>query len=106
MSVRRAAKGKKRAIQQVLSEDEHQSEASSSSAPLDAVAARRREKQPAVPPVKKPKRAETRKCPICDEPIPLRLLSRHAGLEWERLEEIVRCIGSTEVLGEAEPDDG
>ncbi|EIW61650.1 uncharacterized protein TRAVEDRAFT_56908 [Trametes versicolor FP-101664 SS1] len=52
------------------------------------------------------KRAETRKCPICDEPIPLRLLSKHAVLEAERLEEIVRSIGSTEVLGEAEPDDG
>ncbi|KAI0650508.1 hypothetical protein C8Q79DRAFT_900784 [Trametes meyenii] len=52
------------------------------------------------------KRAETRKCPICEEPIPLRLLAKHAILESERLEEIVRCIGSTEVLGEAEPDDG
>ncbi|OSD04608.1 hypothetical protein PYCCODRAFT_1363875 [Trametes coccinea BRFM310] len=52
------------------------------------------------------KRAETRKCPICSEPIPLRLLAKHAVLESERLEEIVRAIGSTEVLGEAEPDDG
>ena len=52
------------------------------------------------------KRAETRKCPICEEPIPLRLLPKHAELEWERLEEIMRAIGSTEVLGEAEPDDG
>ncbi|KAL1946468.1 hypothetical protein VTO73DRAFT_14572 [Trametes versicolor] len=103
MSARRAAKGKKRAIQQVLSEDEQSSEASSSSVP--AATPRAREKQPALP-VKKPKRAETRKCPICDEPIPLRLLSKHAALESERLEEIVRSIGSTEVLGEAEPDDG
>ena len=52
------------------------------------------------------KRAETRKCPVCDEAIPIRLLGKHADLEWERLEEIMRCIGSTEVLGEAEPDDG
>ena len=51
------------------------------------------------------KRAETRKCPVCDEVIPIRLLGKHAELEAERLEEIVRCIGSTEVLGEAEPED-
>ncbi|KAI0353069.1 hypothetical protein OH77DRAFT_1407866 [Trametes cingulata] len=98
-------RGKKRPIQQVLAEDEQLSEASSSSTPLAPRSPRALEKQPAVP-VKKPKRAETRKCPICDEPIPLRLLAKHAVLESERLEEIVRCIGSTEVLGEAEPDDG
>lgn len=117
----RSIRGKKRAIQQVLSEDEQSSEASSSSAP--AATPRAREKQPALPvkkrahcgsatqvvtltPCSSAKRAETRKCPICDEPIPLRLLSKHAVLEAERLEEIVRSIGSTEVLGEAEPDDG
>ncbi|KAH9899625.1 hypothetical protein C8Q73DRAFT_328732 [Cubamyces lactineus] len=105
MSIRQAAKGKKRAIQQVLEEDEAPSEASSSTTPLAPPSPRAREKQPALP-VKKPKRAETRKCPICEEPIPLRLLPKHAELEWERLEEIVRAIGSTEVLGEAEPDDG
>lgn len=43
---------------------------------------------------------------MCDEPIPLRLLGKHAELEAERLQEIIACIGSTEVLGEAEPDDG
>ncbi|KAI0375889.1 hypothetical protein BV20DRAFT_985022 [Pilatotrama ljubarskyi] len=105
MSIRRAAKGKKRAIEQVLAEDEQFSEASSSSTPRAPRSPRALEKQPAVP-SKKPKRAETRKCPICEEPIPLRLLPKHAVLESERLEEIVRCIGSTEVLGEAEPDDG
>ena len=42
---------------------------------------------------------------MCDEVIPIRLLGKHAELEAERLEEIVRCIGSTEVLGEAEPED-
>ncbi|KAI0638411.1 hypothetical protein C8Q77DRAFT_1215222 [Trametes polyzona] len=103
MPSRQAAKGKKRAIQQVHTDDEQLSEASSSSAPI--ASPRAREKQPAMP-VKKPKRAETRKCPICDEAIPLRLLPKHAVLESERLEEIVRCIGSTEVLGEAQPDDG
>ncbi|KAJ8468737.1 hypothetical protein ONZ51_g9452 [Trametes cubensis] len=105
MSIRQAAKGKKRAIQQVLEEDETPSEPSSSTTPLAPSSPRAREKQPALP-VKKPKRAETRKCPICEEPIPLRLLPKHAELEWERLEEIMRAIGSTEVLGEAEPDDG
>lgn len=43
---------------------------------------------------------------MCDEPIPLRLLGKHAELEAERLQEIIACIGSTEVLGEAEPVDG
>ncbi|KAH9850811.1 hypothetical protein C2E23DRAFT_834233 [Lenzites betulinus] len=104
MSVRQVAKGKKRA-HQVITDDEQLSEASSSSSAPAAPSSRAREKQPAVP-VKKPKRAETRKCPICDEAIPLRLLAKHAVLESERLEEIVRCIGSTEVLGEAEPDEG
>ena len=36
----------------------------------------------------------------------MRLLERHADLEAERVDEIVRAIGSTEVLGIAEPDDG
>lgn len=52
------------------------------------------------------RRAVTRKCPVCDEEIPLRLLDRHADLEAERVDEIMRCIGSTEVLDSAEPDDG
>ncbi|KAI9000787.1 hypothetical protein BD414DRAFT_451451 [Trametes punicea] len=103
MSIRHVAKGKKRAIQQVLSEGEVVEASSSTSSAVRT--SRAREKQPAVP-VKKPKRAETRKCPICDELIPLRLLSKHAVLESERLEEIVRAIGSTKVLVEAGPDDG
>ncbi|KAI0677311.1 hypothetical protein C8Q78DRAFT_1065889 [Trametes maxima] len=105
MSVRQAAKGRKRAIRQVLSDDEQPTAPPTAAVPTTSTSPRAREKQPAVP-VKKPKRAETRKCPICEEPIPLRLLAKHAVLESERLEEIVRCIGSTEVLGEAEPDDG
>lgn len=52
------------------------------------------------------RRAVTKKCPVCDEEIPVRLLERHADLEAERVDEIVRAIGSTEVLGIAEPDDG
>ncbi|KAI0722778.1 hypothetical protein C8Q76DRAFT_855151 [Earliella scabrosa] len=107
MSIRRTSKGKKRAIENALSDNEHEhmSEASSSSHAEMSQFARARGKQVAAP-VKKPKRAETRNCPVCDEPIPLRLLGKHADLEAERLEEIIRCIGSTEVLGEAEPDDG
>ncbi|KAF9450631.1 hypothetical protein P691DRAFT_845370 [Macrolepiota fuliginosa MF-IS2] len=50
------------------------------------------------PPVKKPKRAETRPCPVCDEPIPLRLMARHAQLESERVEEIIKQIGSSEPI--------
>ena len=42
---------------------------------------------------------------MCDEVIPIRLLGKHAELEAERLDEIIGCIGSTEVLGEAQPED-
>lgn len=42
------------------------------------------------------KRAETRICPICNEPIPLRLLGKHSELEASRVDEIVDQIGSTE----------
>ena len=52
------------------------------------------------------KRAVTRKCPVCDEEIPIRLLGRHADLEAERLEDIMAAIGSVEILDIAEPDDG
>lgn len=50
------------------------------------------------------KRAETRKCPICDELIPLRLLAAHGVLESQRVEEIIKQVGSTDVLFD-EPDD-
>lgn len=50
------------------------------------------------------KRAETRKCPVCEEVIPLRLLGTHAELESERLEEIIKQVGLTDVLFE-DPDD-
>ncbi|KIL70284.1 hypothetical protein M378DRAFT_67947 [Amanita muscaria Koide BX008] len=43
-----------------------------------------------------PARAETRKCPVCAESIPLRLLARHALLETERVDDIVQKIGSAE----------
>ena len=118
-----SARGQKRPVEETFSEDEHLSEASSSTSVVVSRSARAREKQPAAAPVKKrmyfvprsshaslihfpAKRAETRKCPVCDEPIPLRLLGKHADLESERLDEIMRCIGSTEVLEEAEPEDG
>jgi hypothetical protein len=43
------------------------------------------------------KRAETRDCPICNEPIPLRLLAQHAELETERVESILEHIGDLDV---------
>ncbi|KAL6305775.1 hypothetical protein BKA93DRAFT_776680 [Sparassis latifolia] len=97
----RAAKGKKRAIEQVLSDAEGSDAASSlrSDTPLSLPAAR-------TVPTKKPKRAETRVCPVCEVSIPLRLLGKHCDLEMERVEEVMRMIGSTEVLADAEPDDG
>ncbi|EIN10507.1 hypothetical protein PUNSTDRAFT_142505 [Punctularia strigosozonata HHB-11173 SS5] len=53
-------------------------------------------------PVKKPKCAETRPCPVCQEPIPLRLMGTHAQLESERVDMILRSVGSLEVHIEAE----
>ncbi|KAJ3797325.1 hypothetical protein GGU11DRAFT_816551 [Lentinula aff. detonsa] len=41
-------------------------------------------------------KAETRNCPICNEPIPLRLLGKHAELESSRVDEIIGHIGSEE----------
>ncbi|KAF9266339.1 hypothetical protein L218DRAFT_971672 [Marasmius fiardii PR-910] len=43
-------------------------------------------------------RAETRKCPICHEPIPLRLLGKHAELESSRVQNIMATIGSLEPI--------
>ena len=51
------------------------------------------------------KRAETRQCPVCDEHIPLRLLSRHAEFESERVEDVIRKIGSSDITYD-ELDDG
>ncbi|KAI0321981.1 hypothetical protein OF83DRAFT_1161512 [Amylostereum chailletii] len=48
-------------------------------------------------PTKRPKRAETRNCPICSEPIPLRLLGQHAELEAQRVQAVVDQIGSLDV---------
>ncbi|KXN92313.1 hypothetical protein AN958_08544 [Leucoagaricus sp. SymC.cos] len=50
------------------------------------------------PRIKKPKRAETRPCPVCNEPIPLRLMGLHAQLESERVEEIIKQVGSSEPI--------
>ncbi|KIK67686.1 hypothetical protein GYMLUDRAFT_36418 [Collybiopsis luxurians FD-317 M1] len=51
----------------------------------------------AAPAVKRSRRrAETRDCPICNEPIPLRLLGKHAELETSRVAEIISHIGSEE----------
>ncbi|KAF7775729.1 hypothetical protein Agabi119p4_4122 [Agaricus bisporus var. burnettii] len=57
-----------------------------------------KEEEDLPPRVKKPKRAETRQCPACDELIPLRLMARHAQLEAERVEEIIKQIGSSEPI--------
>jgi hypothetical protein len=50
------------------------------------------------------KRAETRPCPVCEELIPLRLLAVHLDLELQRVEEIVKAVGSMEVLHDG-PDE-
>lgn len=42
------------------------------------------------------KRAETRECPICREPIPLRLLGQHYTLESSRVQAILDHIGDLE----------
>lgn len=42
------------------------------------------------------KRAETRECPICREPIPLRLLGQHYTLENSRVQAILDHIGDLE----------
>ncbi|PPQ78209.1 hypothetical protein CVT25_015528, partial [Psilocybe cyanescens] len=48
-------------------------------------------------PTKRARRAETRQCPVCNEDIPLRLLAMHAQLESERVEEVVKRVGSLDV---------
>ncbi|KAJ3574786.1 hypothetical protein NP233_g1534 [Leucocoprinus birnbaumii] len=63
-----------------------------------------KEESPVSPPpedrprIKKPKRAETRPCPVCDEPIPLRLMALHAQLESERVDEIIKQVGLSEPI--------
>lgn len=52
------------------------------------------------------KRAVTRKCPVCQEEIPVRLLEKHVDWEAEKLDEIISAIGSVDILDIAEPDDG
>lgn len=44
------------------------------------------------------KRAETKHCPVCDELIPIRLLAAHSELEMERVEDIIKGLGSTEIM--------
>ncbi|KAF8622158.1 hypothetical protein AX15_007276 [Amanita polypyramis BW_CC] len=87
-----AAKGKKRA-----SADSQPSLSKRSSSSLSPVTSDSEADSLApIPKTKRPKRAETRKCPVCDELIPLRLLSKHALLEEERVNGIIQQIGSTE----------
>ncbi|KAG2013343.1 hypothetical protein CC2G_010264 [Coprinopsis cinerea AmutBmut pab1-1] len=79
MTLSAVAKGKKRAIEETQEHDD----------PTTSI--------PSAPVLKKNKsRAETRPCPICNEPIPLRLLGKHAELEAERIDAIIQHIGSEE----------
>ncbi|KAI0920947.1 hypothetical protein AcW2_006071 [Taiwanofungus camphoratus] len=96
MPAHRITKGKKRALQEMMSDAE---DSDTPSSLASDVAVRKM-------PIKKPKRAETRICPVCEEAIPVRLLAKHSELESQRVEEIVLKIGSMEVLADAEPDDG
>ncbi|KAG6832170.1 hypothetical protein H0H92_004901 [Tricholoma furcatifolium] len=85
------SKGKKRAIDYGESR-----ETSSSLSPAPVASSSK---------IKKPKRAETKTCPVCDEVVPIRLLGTHAELESQRLQAIFDQVGSTEPLF-VEPDDG
>ncbi|KAM6496093.1 hypothetical protein JOM56_008799 [Amanita muscaria] len=90
-----ATKGKKRASSR--SEPETSLTKRSASSSLSPPSSDSEADSPAVPPKnKRAKRAETRKCPVCAESIPLRLLARHALLETERVDDIVQKIGSAE----------
>ncbi|KAH7887520.1 hypothetical protein F5I97DRAFT_1935628 [Phlebopus sp. FC_14] len=93
----RSTKGKKRAREEdgLLAIPRSLSPASSSS--LSPVPDKE-----SAPPVKKPKRAETRPCPVCSELIPIRLLPAHAELELQRVEEIIRHVGDADVLAEVD----
>ncbi|KAI0080780.1 hypothetical protein K474DRAFT_1636710 [Panus rudis PR-1116 ss-1] len=128
MPLPRAVKGKKRAYVESTSESEHEGGTSSRSTPAAYTSSSSRstpiasaststpstsQPLPTQTPTptgttthKKSKRAITKKCPICSEEIPIRLLEAHASLESQRVDEIISSIGSTEVLGEAQPDDG
>ncbi|TFK55624.1 hypothetical protein OE88DRAFT_1652021 [Heliocybe sulcata] len=89
MPVNSAAKGKKRMLEDSESTD---SVSSLSPAPEEV----------APPPVKKSKRAQTKKCPVCDEAIPVRLLAAHAVLELQRVNEIFGNMDSMENAGVCE----
>ncbi|KAF8524705.1 hypothetical protein BU17DRAFT_74761 [Hysterangium stoloniferum] len=41
--------------------------------------------------IKKPKKAETRVCPVCEDTIPVRLLASHVVFELQRVEEICQA---------------
>ncbi|KAI5894001.1 uncharacterized protein SCHCODRAFT_02623410 [Schizophyllum commune H4-8] len=85
MVARGSSKGKKRTRDPPTALHHSDSTSSLSPAPSDP------------PPVKKPKRAETRPCPVCSELIPLRLMGKHLELESERVDEIIANVGSPEV---------
>lgn len=51
------------------------------------------------------KRAEVKPCPVCEELIPIRLLPVHLDLELKRVEDIIKAVGSSEVLQDADDQD-
>ncbi|TFY74262.1 hypothetical protein EWM64_g9750 [Hericium alpestre] len=51
----------------------------------------------APPPAKRRKRADTRPCPVCSDPIPVRLLGAHAVLEFQRLQALIDAVGDEDV---------
>ncbi|KAL1740787.1 hypothetical protein HDZ31DRAFT_85239 [Schizophyllum fasciatum] len=87
MVARGSTKGKKRAREPAAVIQDDESSSSLSPAPSDLPAR-----------IKKPKRAETRPCPVCSELVPLRLIGKHLDLESERVDDIIAAVGSSEVF--------
>ncbi|KAK2466028.1 hypothetical protein APHAL10511_001670 [Amanita phalloides] len=90
------AKGKKRACAAYNESRRCPTKRSASSSLSSLTSSSEVDAPPALPKNKRPKRAETRKCPVCEESIPLRLLSKHLLLEEERVDGIIQQIGSAE----------
>ncbi|KZS88157.1 hypothetical protein SISNIDRAFT_490342 [Sistotremastrum niveocremeum HHB9708] len=85
MSQSSPSKGKKRALSQDLSEQD----TSHSRIPSPTTE---------TPAKKSKKKADTRPCPVCDEPIPIRLLAAHLEFEMNKVQEVIDAVGSTSVL--------
>ncbi|KAF8165587.1 hypothetical protein B0H34DRAFT_245164 [Crassisporium funariophilum] len=81
-------KGKKRALE------------SPPPSPTDSPSPVLSESEPPHPTKRVRRKVETRQCPVCEEQIPLRMLSMHALLESERVEEVIRKVGSPDITYE------